>query len=183
MRRLLSVAVLLAVAAGCRTIHRQVAGQWLPGQSYKTGSAILFTRVPDGVEHGEGSAIGTGAAFAAMMRDQMLRKSFQIVMSEKASVTEALPEAVARSCGYILKAVITEWEENATEWSGKPDTMAVSAELYAVPDGTLVATANYRVIGSDTLFASRDPQRFYPEVADHILGSFFGWRPTILTAR
>jgi hypothetical protein len=83
---------------------------------------------------------------------------------------------------YVLKVVITDWEENATEWSGKPDSVAASAELYDSSSGELVAVASHSVKGSTTAWVAKTPDRFYPEIADNLLGRLFGWAPRVRSA-
>ncbi len=176
--------VMAAIGSGAcgHMIRRQSSGEWLPGKQYAPNGCVLILKVADGVEHAEGAVGGSGEGFRAELREQLNHHGLLGLPSESTSVKEGSADATKYACGYVLKATITEWEENATEWSGKADTFAVSADLY-MPDGTIVATARHRVEGSQSLMLARTPDRFYPEVADSILGKFFGWRPTTLTPR
>ena len=114
-----------------------------------------------------------------VFRDELMQKGIKIGVTEESAVAGATAAAKAKGLAYVLKIVITHWEENATEWSGKPDAVAASAELYDATSGELVAVASHSVKGSTSAMLARTPDRFYPEIADNILGRLFGWRPTV----
>lgn len=176
--------VFLAVVlvSSCTGMQRNTTGQWLPGQSLASGATVLLMPVPDGKEkEEEGPAVGSGAAVGALMRDELIRKGFGIQQSEKSSVAEAVAEARSLGFVYVLKVAITEIEDNATEWSGRPDSFSMAAELYDAKTGLLAATASHRIQGGSSQFFARSPERFYPEAVDYVLGKLFGWKPTVVT--
>ena len=182
-RTLLLLTVLGTVLlASCTGMQRNTTGQWLPGQSLASGATVLLMPVPDGKEkEEEGPAVGSGAAVGALMRDTLIRKGYGLQQSEKLSVADAVGEARGLGFSYVLKVSITEIEDNATEWSGRPDSFGMAAELYDARTGLLVATASHRIQGGSAQMFSRSPERFYPEAVDHVLGKLFGWTPTIVT--
>ena len=75
----------------------------------------------------------------------------------------------------ILKAAITEWEDNATEWSGWPDSAALSVELYDLTP-TLISSGSHRKKASAMATASIRPDRFVPELTEFTLARAFGSR-------
>ncbi len=185
-RRVSAALLVLAtgLVASCAGMERNTTGQWLPGQSLASGASVLLMPVSDGKEkEEEGPAVGSGAAVGALMRDTLIRKGYGLQQSEKTTVADAVVEARTLGFGYVLKASITEIEDNATEWSGRPDSFALAAELYDAKTGLLAATASHRVQGGTSQYHSRTPERFYPEAVDHVLGKLFGWRPTVVTPK
>jgi hypothetical protein len=117
------------------------------------------------------------------MRDALIARGIPIATTEKPDLSAALDDARALECTYLLKAIIPEWEDNATEWSGKPDVAALSVELYETAEQSLVATATHRVASSTTQGFSRRPERFVPELVDHTLGTVFGWPPSVVAPK
>jgi Domain of unknown function (DUF4823) len=67
-------------------------------------------------------------------------RGFAPFSSDSVSMADAIKEAKERAYDYVLRTNITEWEDNATAWSGKKDSIALSLELYDLAP-TLVARA------------------------------------------
>jgi len=165
------------------SLHRDSTGGWIGTEPLQPGAKIYLLRTPDGVEREDGTAIGSGAAVTAALREQLLRHGYSVVPSKESEVEKALPGAIAANAHYVLAGTIPEWEDNATEWSGRPDRTSLLLEVYAVPGGDVVATSKHRVVSSTSQMFSRETDRFVPELADHALAKIFGWRPTVYTAK
>lgn len=90
-------------------------------------------------------------------------------MSEQTDLDAAIKQAQTLRYDYVLKAIITEWEDNATEWSGRPDSAAVSAELYDAQSMKLVATATQREQASAIAMVPQSPERFIPILSRRIV--------------
>lgn len=172
----------VAIAAslsGCATT-RSTTGQGVPGTTIVPGARVLIMRLPDVVQKGEGTVGGSGEAVAAAIRDDLMRHGYAVVTSDKTALSDAFSEAMALEASYVLRGAITEWEDNATEWSSNPDKLSVSLELYGAARRELVATGGHRVVGQPaTLVSGQTPMRFVPETADHSLARVFGWHPTV----
>ena len=139
--------------------------------------------IADGVERKEGPAQGSGKAVMIALRDALLSHGFKPIVGSMQNLQEAFAEALKMTCEYILKGEITEWEDNATPWSGKPDAVSLSVELYVSKSQELLGTVSNRVAGAPFDAWERTPDRFYPELADATLGPIFGWKPTIMTEK
>ena len=111
------------------------------------------------------------------IRNQLIEHGFSPRVAEATRLSSALSEAEKLDFTYVLKGVLTEWEDNATEWSGKPDRAALSLELYEVQSERMVASSQYRIKGSVVSQFSQ-PDRFVPELVDNALGRIFNWTPT-----
>jgi hypothetical protein len=113
----------------------------------------------------------------AAIRDDLATRGFDVAPLERGGMAQGLQEAAVLSCDYMLRGEITEWEDNATEWSGKGDSIGVSAELYRVPDGKLVSTASIRKKASAFAMVSRSPERFGEFIAASTVAKLFGFPP------
>ena len=176
MNQLAKIAALSALVATLACASSQTGGGVVPGQTRPTatGTKVVILAVPDGSERREGPAGGSGAAMTAALRDSLIQKGIAPLVSETDSLTGAFEQARDLDYDYVLKAVLTEWEDNATEWSGRPDSAALSAELYDANEATLVATATQREKGSSMAITSQTPERFLEEIADHVVAKLFG---------
>ena len=165
----------------CASMHRETIGGWMGAQPVISNAKIYVLMAPDGVEREEGPAIGSGAAMTAAIREQLIRHGYTVVPGKETSAELALPAATTAQTTYILVSTPTEWEDNLTEWSGKPDRAGLYVELYEVPSGQLVSTAKHRVVSSTSAWVSRETDRFIPELVDQALAKLFGWQPTVAT--
>jgi len=144
---------------------------------------LILLPVPDGSERADGQAAGSGAAVTAALRDALLMRGFRVEVSEGSSLRDAQEHAARTGFfAYVLKGAITEWEDNATEWSSRPDSAAFSLELHEVRRG-IVATATHRIVASTVAALSRGPDRFVPELVDHAVAKMFGGTPRVYTER
>ena len=117
-------------------------------------------------------APGSGAAMTADLRDKLLQRGMSPLVTEATTLQAAIEQAKALGYDFVIKAVFTDWQDNATEWSGRPDRAAVSAELYDAKSATLLATATDREKGWALSLVSQDPSRFYPVISSTILAKF-----------
>jgi hypothetical protein len=171
------------LSVGCVSLHRDTTGGWVGADPLQPNAKICLLKTPDGVERQDGAAIGSGAAVTAALREQLIQHGYAVVPSKESEVERALPGAISANASYILVGMLPEWEDNATEWSGRPDRTSLLLELYSVPGGDLVGTGKHRVVSSTSQMVSRETDRFVPELADHSLAKLFGWRPTVYTPK
>jgi hypothetical protein len=90
-------------------------------------------------------------------------------------VEKGYDEASRLGFDYVLRGAYSNWEDNATAWSGNPDRAEFVTELYSVADRRLAASASHQVQASGATMLSSTPMRFIPELADSTLARMFGW--------
>lgn len=179
----LSLALVAAVAfTGC-SAKRSSNVVVVPGKLVPKGARVFLLAVPDGQQRQDGAAAGSGLAVAVGLRDALFAQGFPPLVGDTAELEAGLGEAERLGNDYLVRAVITQWEDNTTQWSGVPDTVTLSVALYDVRRRELIATSAHTVEGSQGDYRARTPDRFIPELVDHCLGSLFGWTPTVVTAR
>jgi hypothetical protein len=165
-----SVLVLALLAGGC-ALQRSTTGQWIQGRAFESQAVVAFVQIPPS---GEANVSGVNAA----IKESLFKHG--IKFRPTSTVPAQQFPAIAKETGavYVLTGSVSEWEDNATEWSANPDRAALSLELYD-ENGTLIATGSHRLVGSTLAAAPLSPDRFIPELVDHALGRIFGWRPTV----
>lgn len=161
--QVLMMAMVSAWSAG------QTSGGLVAGQSTVRKGKVVVMAVADGKERSGDIAAGSGNLVRSALRDALVTRGFTPLTSESTSMPEAVKEAKELSYDYVLKATITEWEDNATAWSGKKDSLALSLELYDVTP-TLIASSSHRQKGSSFAMSDSAPDRLLAKAVDAALG-------------
>jgi len=134
---------------------------------------ILILQVADGKTRDGGTGAGSGAALAAAIRDALVARGILPFVSECRSMEEGIKEAKGLSYESILRVTITEWEDNATAWSGNPDSVAISLELFDLTP-TLISSATQRKKGSIWAMSSKSPDQWFPGLVKTTVAKVFG---------
>jgi hypothetical protein len=158
-----------AGSAGADAPAQLAAPTPAPGSKRK----VLMVKVADGTTRGGAIGVGSGGALAAALTDALVSRGLSPFVSDRSSIADGIREAKEMSYEYVLRATITEWEDNATAWSGNPDSAAVSLELYDLA-ATLVSSATHRKKGSSFSMSSKSPDRFLPELVQTTVSKVFG---------
>ena len=163
---------LVVLVAGCASVH-QTTGGVAPGQEPALHGKVLIVPLADGKARGGEVAAGSGSAVTAALRDSLLTRAMSPFVSDHRSFDEGLAQAKALGYQYVLKGEITEWEDNATEWSGKADSAGLSIEVYDLTP-SLVGSGTHRVRASAIAMTAKTPDRFIPELIKAVLDRALG---------
>ena len=174
-----AAALLEAAAAVACSANHNTSVNVVPGQLVAPGSSVYILAVPDGVSRSDGPAEGSGFAMAVGLRDALLAHGFSPLISDIGDIEVGIKEAAGLNYRYLVRARLTQWEDNATPLSTRPDRAALSIEVYDVKSHALVATSTHAAAGAHADYLSRSPDRFVPELADSCLGAIFGWTPSV----
>lgn len=136
------------------------------------GVRVMIIPIVDGGNAEDGMAPGSGAAMTANLRDNLIKRGISPLVIETAALDQAVQQARSMNYEYIIKAGFTDWQDNATEWSSRPDRAAVSAELYDVETVTLLAAITHAEKGSTISMVSQNPGRFYPLISTAVINKF-----------
>jgi len=159
----------------CAIPVHQTSGQWVPGMTLVTTPKVVLLDVADGQERGQEATTGSGQAMVGALRDRLMGHGMAVQTIQSLETEKGYEEASRLGFDYVLRGVFTNWEDNATAWSGNPDRADFAIELYSVPDKRLAGSASHRVQASGATLLSSTPMRFIPELADNTLGRLFGW--------
>ena len=167
---------LVTALFGCAATRQTTGGYLSDNEPVPAGSRVLIVPIPDGVEAEDGPAQGSGRSMTNALKDALIVHGFSPLISESTKLPQVFDEAEKLEYPYVLRGTITQWEDNATEWSGRPDLAELSVEVFVAESHTMVASVTHSIQGGDS---GKQPHRFIPELADQTLARIFGWRPAI----
>jgi hypothetical protein len=159
----------------------QSTGGVVSGISIEPQAKVLIVPFGDAVDKGGSTVGGSGGAMTAAVRDALVTHGFSPVVGDSKTLADSFVEADKLQMTYVLKGTLINWEDNATEWSGRPDTAGVSIELYRVSAKSLAGSTTENVRASALSFTPGTPDRFVPELVEKSLSRIFGWRAKLTT--
>jgi hypothetical protein len=152
MRMLLLLLSLLHVGCAGHSIAQTKAGS----RSHVPPTTAFYVAIPEDGHYGGKTYAGSGAATARAI-SAALSMHFTRVETAKSveSTAAAIQSAHAADCSSLVYATILNWEDRATEWSGKLDRIEIKVEVIAVPSGEtlrsdmLQANSGWLTLGGD----------------------------------
>jgi|GEM_PF-1637280 len=173
MKKLFGILVLSFHILSCASHQSITKGGIFAGEKIKFPSRIVVMLMADGTGQTDGQWAGSGIAMSNGLRDVLIENSFFATVSESNKLEEAKSLASSLKCDYVIKSTITEWEDNATEWSGKPDSLSLTSELYDLQSSSFTSTASHREQSSGAALVPQSTRRFIPIAADRIIKRLF----------
>lgn len=170
--RILAISTLIATIAACGST--EIRGGVAGGQKVSTSGRVCYMPIQDGKQRNGETVAGSGVSMTAALRDELLKYHIDALPLQSTSLAKAQSEGVSLGCDKIIHATITEWQDYATEWSGKGDSIALSAEMYDIAGMKMLSTSSYRKKASAVAFVSKSPERFETIVANNTIAKLFG---------
>ena len=175
LKSLLFLSLCATVFAACGT-SVQSSGGMVTGKTLLPSAKVLLIPLGDAIDKGGKTIGGSGGAVTGALRDNLLAHGASPATADSKTLADALIEAQKLSYNYVLKGSLINWEDNATEWSGRPDTAGVTIEVYDTNTREMLGSATENVRASIVSYTAGSPDRFAPALADLALSKVFGWR-------
>ncbi len=147
------------VLVGCKSTY-QVQSYQPPPKPLSRDAAVYIAVRPDAYDEP-----GSG-----MLAVKTLQKAFDLyaartqLSDSPVPVAADLTNAAAAKCTYLLDPTIVKWEEEPTEWTGKPDVLEMKLQVLQVPDGAMLST---------TVFSAKSKwMTFGGDHVEHLLQPF-----------
>jgi hypothetical protein len=169
------VMILLMLLSACSIPASRHDGSVVNGTALRPSGKVLILGVRDGQEQGQDPAPGSGHALVAGIRKVLTEHSVPFSTLESVNLEDGYAEAKRNNFDYVMKSVITLWEDNATAWSGNGDKLKISVEVYDVRTRQLVAFGEHYRVGNGFTFLSGSPDRYIDESANGALSKMYGW--------
>jgi hypothetical protein len=134
--------VAAALLAGC-TAKYQVNNLAGSDTAKLDRSQGVYVTVPQDGAYGARPYVGSGQIVAQSVAAAFSPMASRIHIADKQLTNaEAIEAAKAQGAGYLVVPTIAQWEQRATEWSGRPSRMAIRVTVLDVATGKqLTSTA------------------------------------------
>lgn len=138
-------------------------------------SAIAYVAVPDNGRYGDITYQGSAKQTTLAIFGAISTRASRAVMADTHLTHDAdLAAAKRLGASYLFEAVIINWEDRATEWSGRPDRITLKLTVYAVATGQELASAVLNSHSSWWTLGGNHPQDLLPETLQPFVDRVYG---------
>ncbi|MDO8544566.1 MAG: DUF4823 domain-containing protein [Opitutaceae bacterium] len=134
----------------------------------------IYVVTPRDGSYGETKYAGSGPAVAATLEGAFSRYAADVVNGPSVdSLSEAVAAARQKGCSYVVSPKITQWEDRATEWSGRRDKIGFIVKVVRTEDQAEIATAE--IVGKSSLmtFGGDRPQDMLKKPVDEFVATLY----------
>jgi len=167
----LVVIPMVVLLSGCTAAY-QLQVLKIPQSKLDRGKGIFISTPKNGwfekIEYknsGKMTANAVQAAFA--------RFSNNIYISEECLGLQCLKIIPTDKYAYFVEPEILHWEDRATEWSGRPDTIEVKITIYEAKSGAEIASSVLNGKSKWATFGGDHPQDLLPEPVNKYVESLY----------
>ena len=116
---------------------------------------VLVLTPADGISDGSIEA-GSGSKLATKVYYYLNTKDCEVTLDEDHKSIKKIDESELQKYDYVIVPAIVSWEDNATAWSGKPDRIQFTIEIYD-KDKKKVASGSIDSKSTNATFTENDP--------------------------
>ena len=170
MKKLLIIPVLLALVS-CAPAFNNVSFTNSVQAGLLSGSEILLLTPKDG-SSGTEIGLGSGAIVASMTCTQLSSRACRVTLDRDHSNILDVDDSTLSNYKYIVVPYIVKWEDNVTAWSGKPDKLILSYDIFD-SHRNKITTAEINAQGTSVTMKSTDPSSLIDKPLKEILDQLF----------
>jgi len=148
--------ILLLAVCGCHASH-----EWRQSDNPKPSLAGgVYVAVPENGSFETSVYPDSGRQTAAAVAEALRSASVRVEQGQAVEdVAAALATARTRSCAFMLRPVILHWEDRATQWSGRRDSIEVRLDLFDARTGLVVDSSTLSCRSRLMSFGGDHPQK------------------------
>ena len=172
----LLVAGACAAAPGC--VHRYAVAEPKGSPALRSGASVYVALAADGRDDRPRTYAGSGKWTTDAIVEALRLRGFRLVFgTAPESIKRAIATGRANHTSYVVYPHINRWEDRATEWSGRPDSLMLSIRVLELSTGkavdfrTLEAKSRWATLGGD------HPQDLLPELISRWASGLAGAAP------
>jgi hypothetical protein len=139
--RVLVLCCMLAMLCGCSARYQvhNLAGTAASNRLDRQKS--VYITVPEDGGSGSRQSAGSGQVVTQAVAAAFSRTAARVHVAERPTTREqALESARKLNVGYVVTPVIAQWEQRATEWSGRPSRVALRIAIIDAATGAEITS-------------------------------------------
>jgi hypothetical protein len=173
--RTLSIVAIVMILAGCSAKYRTDALTPLP-QCPDT-QALVYITLPDDGRYGSKLYPGSGEQTAHALLAAVTKPLGHAVVTQ-AREDRAAARTKAKDIGaaYVFELTIVNWEDHATEWSGKTDKITIALSVYEVATGRDLTSTVVRASSKWGTLGGDHPQDLLPQTFERVVANLYRGR-------
>jgi hypothetical protein len=159
---------------GCAHTYEQIkVGDSAARPKLKSdGSAYIL--VPEDGKYGTHTYPGSGATTARAIRAAFEKHVNRVVLApEKENPEIALIKARNQGFTYLVRPMILQWDERATEWVGNPDKVEIKVVVMDAATENVIASVVIKGKSGWPTLGGDHPEDLLPEPIDTYVASLF----------
>ena len=174
MKRLL-VLVAALLMSGCANKYRV---DTVDTQATLPTSSSIFVAMPENGRYGATVYPESGITLQQEVYAQLSRYSPKVIKAAAPRpLGDVFAEARGSGCDYVVDPVILNWEDRATEWSGRPDRITIRYTAYDAKTEANVASTVRSASSRWMTFGGDHPQDLVAIPTQDFAALLFGSTP------
>lgn len=162
----------MLLAVGCTSKYK--AGDIdLPSELLSKAASAYVLFVKDGA-YGRRDYRGSGRTVSRGLQGNLLRYLDRVELATTAEPREqGLVTARGMGLTYLFEAIVLNWEDRATQWSGRPDRISIRFAVFDVESGRKLAAAEEHASSKWFTFGGDHPQDLVPRLSQRFVDRLF----------
>lgn len=159
--RLLLVTVVALFVTGCSSTYKY--SELAPIETNLDSRKGVLISTPEDASYGSTQYRGSGRMTANAVRAAFSKNASKVDLTANCRGDDCLDTIDVRKYGYYVKPIILQWEDRATEWSGRPDRIEIQLVIYDAATKRELANSSYTGTSKWATFGGDRPQDLLPE--------------------
>ncbi|MDP1660276.1 MAG: DUF4823 domain-containing protein [Phycisphaerales bacterium] len=178
MKSLAMLLCLTLAMVGCTSSYKSDRLEGSAAPQLAKGACSIYVSVPEDGSYQGSVGAGSGAATARAIVTAFIPYTLQADCgSVRESHDAAMASASAGGFTHYIEPTILNWEDRATEWSGKPDAISVRLIVFEVASRRQLDTVVIHGSSKWATFGGDHPQDLLPEPMGKYAAECFGALP------
>ena len=168
-----AIAFGILLVTGCKSTYTEKNTTNEPPPVLKSTSRV-YVAIPFDGTFKDKVAQGSGKITAQAFQAAFLRYTRSVYIGKfQESVSEAMESARRGNLDYVLYPAISQWQDRATEWSGRRDRLSLKVDLIDLSTSKVVFSREIDATGKWMTDGGESPSELVTEPAEQYVNALF----------
>lgn len=162
---------LVILVTGCASTYKYKEFQSIETKLDRSKGVLIST--PKDGRYGKTQYNNSGIMTAKAVRGAFSKYASMVDVTDTCYGDDCLHSINIEKYGYYVRPVILQWEDRATEWSGKPDRIEIQLVIYDAVTKKELVNSTYTGKSKWATFGGDHPQDLLPEPTNESVSSLY----------